>query len=953
MERKSPKKESHKIAGENNTSFTALKGWLTEARQYFIALPLAIGAFLAFTNYVADVLHWPKWTAFLAFVPLLLVFLFKTVPRLIEWRHQRVFIKSAERDAAKPMPRASAASYFLIGPYGEERRSNFARADNVHVKVLDWLRRTDERIVILTGSSGTGKSSLLSAFVIPTLRESVPHCEVLLLRSFDNPFTDLRSQLLKPGIIWEKPPAEKVSLPLIELIQHAVIRLRRGDMSARLFVVFDQFEEFVVLHTERSPLVDDMKAFLRELQRTSLDGFVVLLSIRLDYRMFLEPLGVPALNLGGNWQDVPAFTFSDSARFITAPESGLQIAPERLQRVLTQAAAVDGTRGLIRPIVLNMLGSVLGRIADSALAELPTGNLLAGDLRSVVNHKERRMVARTVLPQMLTEADTKRPRSIGELSEIIKLESQVILGCLLDLELSGYVRQISRPTEIANRIWEISHDFVARLLGQILKTPFQTFWGRLGRVLYPLSLGVWGLAAIGLCLVTPWLGRMHSDQILRDRFSFFLQDTGNGYLAQEQRPSTFRDLSGAIPHLVNFGGIINLDLSNCTLLTNIDALKELKALRILILKKCTGLTTLDALKQLKALRTLDLSYCGRLKNLDGLNDLRALKTLILNNCTGLTNIEVLKNLKDLPTLDLSSCTGLTNVDALKELTALQALNLNNCTGLTDVDALKELKALQALYLGNCTKLTKLDALKELTALKTLYLNNCTGLTNVDILKKLTALQAVNLNNCTGLTDVDASKELTALQALYLGNCTKLTKLDALKELTALKTLYLSNCTGLTNVDVLKQLKSLSTLDLNNCTGLTNVDALKELTALQALYLGNCTKLTNLDALKEVTALKTLYLSNCTGLTNVDALNKLAALQTLYLNNCTGLTNIDALKELKDLQILDLSYCTGLTNIDALKDLKDLRGLKLIGCAGLTQEAVDQLRAALSQAQIDF
>jgi methylthioribose-1-phosphate isomerase len=35
---------------------------------------------------------------------------------------------------------------------GAPWRSKFARADNVHVKVLDWLQKTDERILILTGS---------------------------------------------------------------------------------------------------------------------------------------------------------------------------------------------------------------------------------------------------------------------------------------------------------------------------------------------------------------------------------------------------------------------------------------------------------------------------------------------------------------------------------------------------------------------------------------------------------------------------------------------------------------------------------------------------------------------------------------------------------------------------------------------------------------------------------
>jgi hypothetical protein len=65
--------------------------------------------------------------------------------------------------------------------------------------------------------------------------------------------------------------------------------------------------------------------------------------------------------------------------FINAPQSGLAIPPPRLTHILTEAAAVDGTLGLIRPIVLNIVGSVLSRIAESPRAELPTRTLLAND----------------------------------------------------------------------------------------------------------------------------------------------------------------------------------------------------------------------------------------------------------------------------------------------------------------------------------------------------------------------------------------------------------------------------------------------------------------------------------------------------------------------------------------------------------------------------------------------
>jgi hypothetical protein len=654
MPAKLPNKKSQGSAGKSGSSFAQFKGWFREMKQYFVSLGVAITAFVAFQAILADKLGVPKWAAWLAFIPPVVVFLCKTVPRLLEWRHERVFVITAEKDATKAITSASAASYFLIGPYGEERRGKYMRADGMHVTVLDWLQKTDERTLILTGLSGTGKSSLLNAFVIPALRESKPPCTVLLVRSFDNPLDNLRSQFLNPGVIWDKPPTEKSELSLIELIQRAVTRLRKRDANARLFAVFDQFEELIVLQAGGSPVVAEMKALLGELQRAKLEGFVLLLSVRLDYCSFLEPLGVPALNLRKNWQDVPAFTFSDSARFITAPESGLQIAQERLQRVLTDAAAVDQTQGLIRPIVLNMLGSVLRRIADSPIAELPTRSLLVSDLRAFVNHKERRTVVRTILPQMLTDTDTRHPRRIGELSEATGLESQVILGCLLNLELSGYVRQISRPPEIANRIWEVSHDFVARLLGQILKTPFQTFWERVGRVLYPLSLSLWAIAAISSFMAVPWFEDINAERILRDQYKFHLEEKHGDYTAFQTNPN-FRDLVGALPYLQKLNRVTSLLLYNCSGLTDINGISELQNLKELNLSRCHQLTNVDALRELTHLQTLDLSLCRNLANVHGLVRLKNLRKLNLANCPALTDVEDLRALKDLRELDISNC----------------------------------------------------------------------------------------------------------------------------------------------------------------------------------------------------------------------------------------------------------------------------------------------------------
>jgi hypothetical protein len=750
------KKES-----KSDSPFSVLGRWLTETKQYLVAFAASIAAFGVLQHQIAKI-DWTNWVAdIVAVSPPLLVFLWKTLPRLIKEHRGRMLVESSKSEIVNPRPAVTEADYFYIGPYPESRRQRYDRADGVHKEVLSWLKGTKEPVVVQSGLSGTGKTSMLEAFVIPELRESKPSFRVLLIRGFDDPLAEFQRQLLDPGVIWKKVPTDLADLALDEIVRRAISRLRQDDPAAKLLAVLDQFEELVTLReTGNTSAIAGVTDFLRELKKSPIDGFLLLLSVRTDYLNFLEPIGVPPLDQSRNWSQVPAFAYSAALAFLTAPETGLNIQEERLRRVLREAAAADGTRGLIRPIILNMLGLVLKRIADSPEAERPTRALLADDLRAVVDHPEHRAIARAILPHMLTEADTKQPRRIAELCSATTLGPHIIHGCLLQLETSGYVRQIGRPADIMNRIWEVSHDFVARLLGPILRNPFQTFWERFGSVFYSVSAAAWVLAAGSLIFAGPWLDRKATEVELEKRYNFSVQETASGYLLTGHN-LTVNDLSAATGYLRKLAPLI-LDLTGCTSLTNVDRLKDLENLQQLNLSSCTSLTNVDGLKDLENLQQLNLSECMSLTNVDGLKDLKNLQQLNLSGTINLfgtspTNVDALKGLKNLQQLNLFGA-SLTNVDALKDLENLQQLNLSSCTSLTNVDGLKDLKNLQQLNLSTCRSLTSVDGLKDLKNLQQLNLSDCTSLTSVDGLKGLKNLQQLDLRGCD-LLRADALAEL--------------------------------------------------------------------------------------------------------------------------------------------------------------------------------------------------
>jgi len=66
---------------------------------------------------------------------------------------------------------------------------------------------------------------------------------------------------------------------------------------------------------------------------------------------------------------------------------------------------------------------------------------------------------------MITGVQTIQPRSVADLVKETGLELYVVAGVLLNLGNRGLVRRIDQT----ENVWEISHDFVARLLGNLLR----------------------------------------------------------------------------------------------------------------------------------------------------------------------------------------------------------------------------------------------------------------------------------------------------------------------------------------------------------------------------------------------------------------------------------------------------------------------------------------------------
>jgi formylglycine-generating enzyme required for sulfatase activity len=389
-------------------------------------------------------------------------------------------------------PLRQEPGYFRIGPYQgtDEDRSSFRRPDQAQEKVLEWVKKATSVPLYLIGSSGSGKSSLLNAFVLPKLREQ--GWTTVETRAGHDPQAALRDALL--NLAGTQPLRADTNRKLRDLVEEASTRARD-----RLLIVLDQFEEFVVLaEPERHR---DFAAFIAELQSRPIDGLVLLFALRSEYQASLEDVDLPLPRSGENLFILAPFQLWAAKEFID--RSPLRLERDSLKRLLNSAAELDGTLGLVRPITLNVVGYVLA----SGIAEAPSldaGFLVRRYIEQTVEQPAIREPATRVLERMITEQGTKWPRSEGDLIKETQLRAGEVRAVLNGLGSAG----LARPLDPATKLWELSHDFIANAVARMLGRLRLQAVRRVGAYAAPALLAISVVG--GLWLAQPFLQeRMH------------------------------------------------------------------------------------------------------------------------------------------------------------------------------------------------------------------------------------------------------------------------------------------------------------------------------------------------------------------------------------------------------------------------------------------------------------
>jgi hypothetical protein len=321
------------------------------------------------------------------------------------------------------------------------------------------------RLVLLYGTSGTGKTSLLLAGAVPRLAQSEPPYEVLFLRALAEPRQALQQALARRYPQLDLPPDG----PLLESVARVTTNLARP-----LIIILDQFEEFFIRHSSQTRQV-----FITELAALY-EGrdlpVKLVLSLREDWLAGLSELESQLPEVYRIKMRLLPFSAEQARQAITAPLApfGIQYEAALLERLLADLSAEtqDNLGGaepatVLPPQLQLVCNALYERVHKNQAQTITLADYEAiGQAQGILQRylegalleyaSQERTVAKTILMALVTSQGPKQwveteqlARQVG--SNLTVLES--VLGRLLGQRL---IRRLA-----FGQAYELAHDVLA------------------------------------------------------------------------------------------------------------------------------------------------------------------------------------------------------------------------------------------------------------------------------------------------------------------------------------------------------------------------------------------------------------------------------------------------------------------------------------------------------------
>lgn len=238
----------------------------------------------------------------------------------------------------------------------EDENLFFGRDDEINA-ITEHLRTS--RFLALIGSSGSGKSSLMFAGVIPDLLKKGWHvCNIRLATSeYENPIAELAYQLAC-AVVPEKQTERPIKLSEIRknLIEEdealtTWVNIAREQQKKNILIYIDQFEELFTSgfdDEDLSAFINVLKCFKSKPKSVPVSALII--SVRADFTDYLDDHDLlRELSKGRNSMSIYSLTKDGLKEAIVRPalEKGSQFEEGLVDEILDDAVKSDTSLALI------------------------------------------------------------------------------------------------------------------------------------------------------------------------------------------------------------------------------------------------------------------------------------------------------------------------------------------------------------------------------------------------------------------------------------------------------------------------------------------------------------------------------------------------------------------------------------------------------------------------------
>ncbi len=252
-----------------------------------------------------------------------------------------------------------------LRPFQEDDAADFFGRERLVAEVLRRIS-DDDKLIVLVGPSGSGKSSAVRAGVIPAIRKGAApgseHWRVAHMLPGADPFIELEAALLRSSIDAPESLGEALSGDDDSGLFRAALRVLPDDES-RLVLVIDQFEELFTLVTDEAT----RRRFVEQMVKALDDPYgrvILLTTLRSDfyteafaYPEFADRLTTGIVNV------VPLGSDElEAAAIGPTKASGVAVEPALLAELLTDVIGQPGGLPLFQYALTELFDQRVGDV---------------------------------------------------------------------------------------------------------------------------------------------------------------------------------------------------------------------------------------------------------------------------------------------------------------------------------------------------------------------------------------------------------------------------------------------------------------------------------------------------------------------------------------------------------------------------------------------------------------